>query len=178
MTASIGSKVSVKKSKARPKIRKILIASGVNLDLLGVREPDIYGRETLKDMERLVRSNLRQQYGSESTAGIKLVFFQTNDESKLLGEIGKGYAGIVINAGAWTHTSLALSDRLVGLNVPYAEAHVSDLTTRESFRHHSFLSSHAVCVVQGLGIKSYWVALEALLSQSPFDLSKRRDVPR
>lgn len=144
--------------------KKILIASGVNLDLLGRRQPEIYGRETLKDMESLLVSEWREMAKIRKSQDYKLVFFQSNDESRFLSEFDKPYAGAVINAGAWTHTSLALADRLVGLGLPFVEAHISDTKTREVFRQHSFLRAHAVDVIQGLGIRSYWVALQSLIS--------------
>ena len=142
---------------------KILVASGVNLDLLGRREPEIYGSDTLKDMESLLRKNWQDEVVSRNGSGYQLVFFQSNDEFRFLSELDKGYAGAVINAGAWTHTSLALADRLAGLSLPFVEAHVSDLSKREDFRQHSFLKPHAIDVIQGLGIQSYWVALQILV---------------
>ena len=142
---------------------KILVASGVNLDLLGRREPEIYGSDTLKDMESLLRKNWQNEAVSFNGSGYQLVFFQSNDEFRFLSELDKGYAGAVINAGAWTHTSLALADRLAGLSLPFVEAHVSDLSKREDFRQHSFLKAHAIEVIQGLGIQSYWVALQILV---------------
>ena len=149
--------------------RKILIASGVNLDLLGRREPSIYGESSLRDMEKLVKVNFasfQRQDSKQAHRGhkYKLCFFQSNDEAKFLKELDQDFAGAVINAGAWTHTSLALADRLVGLGLPFVEAHVSNLETREPFRQHSYLSKHAICVIQGHGIKSYWLGLEALLA--------------
>ena len=143
--------------------RKILIASGVNLDLLGRREPSVYGVATLRDMEKMVKESYRKYLIEKRLQAYQLIFFQSNDEARFLRELDRGYAGAVINAGAWTHTSLALADRLVGVPLPFVEAHVSNLLTRESFRQHSFLAEHAICVVQGLGIQSYWVAFEALL---------------
>ena len=142
---------------------KILVASGVNLDLLGRREPEIYGSDTLKDMESLLRKNWQNEAVSFNGSGYQLVFFQSNDEFRFLSELDKGYAGAVINAGAWTHTSLALADRLAGLSLPFVEAHVSDLSKREDFRQRSFLKRHAIEVIQGLGIQSYWVALQILV---------------
>jgi 3-dehydroquinate dehydratase-2 len=145
---------------------KILIASGVNLDLLGKRQPDIYGYDTLKDMEVLVRSQWKKRY---SKAKFELVFFQTNDEAKFLKELDKDYIAAVINAGAWTHTSLAIADRLVGLQLPFVEAHVSQVSNREPFRQHSFLKPHAIALVEGHGIKSYWLALEKLMEHVGYE---------
>ena len=149
--------------KSNRQIQKILIASGVNLDLLGRREPSIYGSATLNDMKKLLESNFSQWQKKRSGRKYKLIFFQTNDEAKFLSKIGADFVGAVINAGAWTHTSLALADRLVGLQLPYVEAHVSKLADRESFRQHSYLAAHALKSIDGLGIRSYWVALELLL---------------
>jgi 3-dehydroquinate dehydratase-2 len=143
---------------------KILIASGVNLDLLGQRQQGIYGAETLDDMKDLLASKFKQWCKKNDCKEYKLIFFQTNDEAKFLSKISAGFAGAVINAGAWTHTSLALADRLVGLRLPYVEIHVSKMSTRESFRQHSYLSPHALRSVDGLGISGYWVALEILLN--------------
>jgi 3-dehydroquinate dehydratase-2 len=154
----------VAKIKRSKKTRKILIASGVNLDLLGSREPRIYGTDTLKDMESLVKKNLAALQRSSKSGSYSLKFFQTNDEAKFLAEISKDYAGAVINAGAWTHTSLAIADRLVGLGLVFVEAHVSDTSKREPFREHSYLAGHAEAVVQGHGIESYWFALKELLA--------------
>lgn len=145
---------------SRKSKKKILIASGVNLDLLGLRQPEIYGRQTLDDMEKMVSTNWRKLFGKSDT---ELVFFQTNDESKFLKELSKGYRGAVVNAGAWTHTSLAIADRLVGIGLPFVEAHVSKVSKRESFRQHSYLKKHALKVVEGHGIESYWIALQYLM---------------
>ena len=142
---------------------KILIASGVNLDLLGQRQPDIYGSETLDDMKDLLASKFKQWCKKNGCKKYKLIFFQTNDEAKFLSKISAGFTGAVINAGAWTHTSLALADRLSGLKLPYVEAHVSKIAHREAFRQHSYLAVHALKSIDGLGIRSYWVALESLI---------------
>lgn len=146
------------------KATKILIASGVNLDLLGRRQPHIYGTKTLADMEAFVRSSLRAWSIKRPDPKIKLVFFQTNSEESFLREITKDYAGAVINAGAWTHTSLAIADRLIGISLPYVEVHVSNVEKRELFRRKSYLSEHAIASVSGLGIKSYAKGFEVLLN--------------
>lgn len=142
----------------------ILIASGVNLDLLGRRDPKIYGSQTLVDMETLVCgqwARLKQQYAL--SASEDLVFFQTNDEAEFLGKLDSSWTGMVLNPGAWTHTSLALGDRLEALAKPFVEVHVSNLSGREAFRQHSYCAPHARGVIQGFGIHSYLVGLEALL---------------
>lgn len=149
---------------SRPKKRlKILIANGVNLDLLGTREPDIYGNDTLEDIKRLIRLFFSKWKKESSGPAIDLVFFQTNSEEKFLNEISKGYSGAIINAGAWSHTSLAIADRLKGVSLPYVEVHISDLKKRELFRRKSFLKANALAVVEGLGIKGYEVALRKIL---------------
>lgn len=143
----------------------ILILSGVNLDLLGTRENHIYGKDTLADMENLLTSEwaqLRKTFPKFSKVG--LTFFQSNDEAKFLEMISKKWAGIVINPGAWTHTSLALADRLRGVGIPFVEVHMSNLHAREDFRKVSFLAPHALGVVQGFGIRSYLLGLEGLVS--------------
>jgi len=142
----------------------ILVASGVNLDLLGKREPHIYGLDSLEDMELLVKVELKKWLKRFGGYKVKVKFFQTNDESKFLSELDKGYDGAVINAGAWTHTSLAISDRLKGLALPYVEVHVSDISKREAYRQVNFLKESALASIQGLGIKGYAAGLEKLLS--------------
>jgi 3-dehydroquinate dehydratase II len=149
--------------KTRIHNEKILIANGVNLDLLGSREPDIYGRATLIDMKRNVREFIKNWKGTQFSRSVQLVFFQTNSEERFLREISKNYAGAVINAGAWSHTSLAIADRLKGLSLPYVEVHVSNINKREAFRKKSFLKSGALASISGKGIKGYEIALEILL---------------
>ncbi len=152
----------------------ILIASGVNLDLLGRREPEIYGHDTLDDMQDLLKSewpDLKKSFGDTRTL---LEFFQTNSEAELLTKLSeKKWAGVVLNAGAWTHTSLALADRLVGLSLCYVEVHVSNTHIREPFRHKSYLAPHAIGVIQGFGIRSYLLGLEALVRHLRSQKKKR-----
>jgi 3-dehydroquinate dehydratase-2 len=141
----------------------ILIASGVNLDLLGTREPEIYGFDTIKDMESLLLSRWKTILKPKKMAKTSLSFFQSNDESEFLEKISEPWVGIVLNAGSWTHTSLALADRLVGVKTPFVEVHLSNVFAREPFRHHSYLSRHAKGVVCGFGIQSYLLGLEGLV---------------
>ena len=144
---------------------QILIASGVNLDLLGRREPDVYGHETLEDMQKLLSAEwpaLAKKFGF---AKDKLVFFQTNSEAELLGKISEPWRGVVLNSGAWTHTSVALADRLAGLQTKFVEVHLSQLSQREAFRQHSYTAKHALGVVYGFGISSYLLGLEGLLTK-------------
>jgi 3-dehydroquinate dehydratase-2 len=142
----------------------ILVANGVNLDLLGHREPQVYGDETLADLRRLLRDNLKKLADQKIVRPqVRLSFFQTNDEAQFLSEISKSYDGAIINAGAWTHTSLAIADRLVGVQLPFVEVHISDVKRREPFRRSSFMAAHALKVISGRGIKGYWEALQFLV---------------
>ncbi len=144
------------------KTRRVLIAQGVNLDLLGTREPEIYGTDTLQSIEGLLRRQspaMAQMFGVEEP---ELHFMQSNEEGGFLGFLSQGWDGALINAGAWTHTSLALADRLVALRLPFVEVHLSNLARRESFRHHSYAAPHALGVCYGFGAASYLSALCAL----------------
>jgi 3-dehydroquinate dehydratase-2 len=138
---------------------KIAVINGPNLNLLGVREPSIYGKESLSDVERTLRA-------VASDAGVELVFVQHNGEGELIDAIhqmrGK-VSGAVINAGAYTHSSLALRDALVGVAVPYVEVHVTNVYAREPERRHSMLAPSAIGVVCGLGTFGYELALRGLL---------------
>ena len=158
------SELTARRSKSVP--GTILVVSGVNLDLLGRREPEIYGTTTLDEIYRDVRREAKE-------LGLRVECRQTNSESELLTWLsdgpGKGrqrnkvaWRGVVINPGAWTHTSLALADRLKGLALPFVEVHLSDITRREEFRRHSFLTPHALKVISGHGPQSYVLGLQAL----------------
>lgn len=136
----------------------ISILNGPNLNLLGEREPEIYGRETLADLERTCRDEA-------ATLGLEIAFRQTNYEGELVTwvqECRKGAAGLILNAGAYTHTSVALLDALTILRIPIIEVHLSNIFRRESFRHHSYVSPAATGVVCGLGFDGYLLALRAL----------------
>lgn len=144
-------------------LNKILIANGVNLDLLGNREPDIYGTFNLVDLEnQLVKftDTFCKAFGLHKP---QLEFFQSNSESKFIEKCAEAYDAIIINAGAWTHTSLALADRLKGVKARYIEVHISNVHAREEFRHKSFLSPGSAGVVSGCGLNSYTAALTVLL---------------
>jgi 3-dehydroquinate dehydratase-2 len=143
---------------------KILVANGVNLDLLGRREPLIYGTHTLADVEtNLLRLAPRMQELFELPS-LKLSFFQSNHEGLFLDELDKGWSAAIINAGAWTHTSLALADRLAALSLPFIEVHISNLAKRETFRHRSFTAPYAQGICYGFGVDSYTAALAGLCS--------------
>jgi 3-dehydroquinate dehydratase-2 len=137
---------------------KIGILNGPNLNLLGTREPALYGRESLADVERTLRA-------VADDAGLALEFAQYNGEGQLIDCIHawRGRVdGIVINAGAYTHTSLALRDALVAVEIPFVEVHVTNVYAREAERRHSMLAPAAVGVVCGLGVHGYELALRGL----------------
>ncbi len=139
---------------------RLLLINGPNLNLLGKREPDLYGSTTLTSIEEDLRESGR-------TKGAELQFFQSNFEGALVERIHKAFGqvdGILINAGAYTHTSIALRDALLGVDIPYVELHLSNIYSREQFRHHSFLAEHAVGVVSGFGVMSYELAMEGLVN--------------
>jgi len=137
---------------------RILLLNGPNLNLLGAREPSIYGSATLSEIETRMKS-------SAFKLGHELVAMQSNAEHELLERIHaskqEGISFIVINPGAFTHTSIALRDALVGVGVPFIEVHLSNIFARESFRHHSYLSDVASGCIVGLGPIGYELALQA-----------------
>ena len=137
----------------------LLLLNGPNLNLLGQREPGIYGSGTLASIE----DGLRQE---ATAAGAVLECFQSNFEGALVERIHQAMGasqGILINAGAFTHTSIALRDALLGVAIPYVELHLSNTHARESFRHRSYLADRAVGVVCGFGPMSYSLALQGLI---------------
>ncbi len=137
--------------------KNILIIHGPNLNLLGVREPDIYGGSTLQD----INNNLNRL---TENASVSLDFFQSNAESALIDRIQQtindGTDFIIINPAAYTHTSVALRDALAAVKLPFIEVHLSNIYSRESFRHKSYFSDLAIGVISGLGAKGYELALE------------------
>ena len=138
---------------------KIYILNGPNLNLLGEREPDIYGSETLKDIENIL-------LGFEKKNNLEIIFKQTNHEGELIDfihEAGKKGDGVIINPAGYTHTSIALYDALLTLSIPITEVHISNIYKREKFRHSSYVSMAANSVISGLGIDGYVVALESML---------------
>lgn len=140
--------------------RKILLLNGPNINLLGTREPQIYGHDTLSDVET------RAVFQAES-AGADLLFFQSNHEGALLDRIHhartEGVDAIVINPAAFTHSSIALRDALLGVKIPFVEMHISNVHAREEWRSKSWLSDKAVGVVCGLGTYGYKAAIEFCL---------------
>lgn len=138
--------------------RKILILNGPNLNLLGTREPEIYGAETLADVERACKA-----YGRK--IALKVDFRQSNNEGELvqwIQDARKDCGAIVINAGAYTHTSVAILDALLAVSLPVIEVHLSNIYKRDEFRHHSYISKAATGVICGLGSQGYLLALDAL----------------
>ncbi|MGD8365998.1 MAG: type II 3-dehydroquinate dehydratase [Desulfobacterales bacterium] len=138
--------------------KKILVIHGPNLNLLGKREPDIYGRKTLEEIDAAVR-----QKGD--TLGLTVETFQSNHEGALIDRIqaaAGNCSGLVINPGALTHTSIALLDALLAVNLPVIEVHLSNIHRRESFRHHSYTAKAATGIIAGLGAHGYLLALEAM----------------
>ena len=139
---------------------RLLLLNGPNLNLLGQREPGLYGAQTLVQIE----ADLGRQAGE---LGVELECFQSNHEGALVDRIhaARGQAdGLLINAGAFTHTSIALRDALLGVAIPYVELHLSNVHAREAFRHHSFLADKALGVICGFGPASYGLALQGLVS--------------
>lgn len=123
--------------------------------MLGVREPEIYGRETLKDLEKMLQ-NVADELD------VKIEFYQSNHEGDIVDTIQQSYKKvdfILLNAGAYTHTSVAIRDALAGIDMPFYEIHISNVHKREEFRHHSFLSDVAVGVIVGFGLDGYEFAL-------------------
>lgn len=140
-------------------MKKILILNGPNLNLLGRREPTVYGCRSFEDY----LTELRQRFDGQA----ELVYFQSNCEGSLidkLHEVGFGEVdGVVFNAGAYTHTSIALGDAIRAIEVPVVEVHISNVHQREEFRHRSMLASACKGVICGFGLDSYRLAVEALL---------------
>jgi 3-dehydroquinate dehydratase-2 len=137
---------------------KIQIINGPNLNLLGTREPEIYGGKTFETY----LEELRRDYPQ-----IQIAYFQSNVEGLLidkLQEVGFSYDGIILNGGAYTHTSVALQDAIRSIKTPVVEVHISNVFQREEFRHHSYLSPVCKGVICGFGMDSYRLALEALLA--------------
>lgn len=138
--------------------KPIYVLNGPNLNLLGQREPAVYGRDTLEDVARLARARAEAH-------GLKIEFRQSNLEGEMVGWIQEARAkaaGIVINAGAYTHTSIAILDALQAAELPVIEVHLSNIFRREPFRHHSYVSLGANGVICGLGAAGYELALEAM----------------
>lgn len=136
---------------------RIQIINGPNLNLLGVREPEIYGRHGFEEYLQVLR---------DTFPDVQLDYYQSNVEGELINkihEVGFDYDGIVLNAGAYTHYSIALLDAINGVSTPVIEVHISNVHKREEFRHHSAISSACLGVICGFGLDSYRLAVDALL---------------
>ena len=137
-------------------MKKILLLNGPNLNMLGKREPEIYGSQTLADIEQHLQTLAKQQ-------NVQLDYFQSNSEEALINRIHQAFQQvdfILINPAAFTHTSVALRDALLSVSIPFIEIHLSNVHSREPFRHHSYLSDIAKGVICGLGAKGYEYALD------------------
>jgi 3-dehydroquinate dehydratase-2 len=143
--------------------KHLLLLNGPNLNLLGTREPHIYGATTLADVERAAQEQA-------TAAGAQMAVFQSNHEGALIDRIhaarAEGVDYIVINPGGYTHTSIALRDALAGVAIPFVEVHISNIYQREAFRHHSYLSAIATGTICGLGIEGYRLAIDFALKSS------------
>jgi 3-dehydroquinate dehydratase-2 len=134
---------------------KILIINGPNLNLLGTREPEVYGSQSFESYFEW----LQNQFST-----IQLTYYQSNIEGELISklqEVGFTYDGIILNAGAYTHTSIGIADAIKAITTPVVEVHISNTFSRETFRHQSFISPHAKGVIIGFGLKSYALALQS-----------------
>lgn len=138
---------------------KLIIINGPNLNLLGRREPEIYGDDTFEDF----MIHLKGKFVDDDVA---LEYFQSNHEGFILDklhEVGFDYDGIILNAGALTHTSIAIADAIAGIKTPVVEVHISNVHKREAFRHHSYVSPVAEGVIVGFGLRGYELAVQYFL---------------
>lgn len=142
-------------------LKKILIINGPNLNLLGIRQPEIYGHQTFEQYYL----SLRDQFNES----VELSYFQSNHEGVLidkLQEIGFEINGIILNAGGYTHTSIALADCISAITTPVVEVHISDIKSREEFRHHSYLGEPCIHSIMGQGLDGYRQAIDYLIDLS------------
>ncbi|NGM73049.1 type II 3-dehydroquinate dehydratase [Sphingobacterium sp. SGL-16] len=138
-------------------MKKILVLNGPNLNLLGVREKSIYGDQSFEEYFKSLKARF---------ADVDLSYFQSNSEGAIidkLHEVGFEYDGVVLNAGAYTHTSVAIGDAIAAIKTPVVEVHISNVHQREAFRHHSYLSKNCKGVILGFGLDSYRLGIESLI---------------
>ncbi|MGL5683863.1 MAG: type II 3-dehydroquinate dehydratase [Marinifilaceae bacterium] len=136
---------------------EILLLNGPNLNLLGTREPDVYGKETFDDCLKQLQTIYPE---------VTFHYFQSNIEGELINklhEVGFTFDGVVLNAGGYTHTSVALRDAIAAITTPVVEVHISNTAKREEFRHHSYLTAVCKGVIMGFGLQSYELAVKALI---------------
>ena len=137
----------------------ILLINGPNLNLLGTREPELYGNKTLSEIENdLIKVAEKKR--------VNLECFQSNHEGQIVDKIqnsANSIQGILINAGAFTHTSISIRDALIGSKIPFVEIHISNIFSREEFRKESFLTDKAIGIISGFGISSYFLALDGII---------------
>ncbi len=138
---------------------KLLVLNGPNLNMLGIREPDIYGKETYDDLCRMVKEHAEKR-------GIDVALYQSNHEGDLIDRIQMAYGeidGIVFNPGGYTHTSVALCDAVKAVGIPTVEVHISDVASREDFRQVSYIRAACIATVAGHGLKGYLEAMDLLI---------------
>lgn len=138
---------------------QLLIINGPNLNLLGKREPEIYGNTSFE----AYLTTLKKDFPT-----IKLTYFQSNVEGEIINklhEVGFSFDGIILNAGAYTHTSLAIADAVAAIKTPVVEVHISNVYAREKIRHHSYISQHCSGVIVGFGLASYQLAIHSFVSK-------------
>ncbi len=138
---------------------KILIINGPNLNLLGTREPDIYGNQSFQSFFETIKSNFKE---------IELEYYQSNVEGEIINklhEVGFSYNGIILNAGGYTHTSVAISDAIAAIKTDVIEVHISNIYKREEFRHKSIISKECVGMISGLGLEGYLLAITYLINK-------------
>ena len=138
-------------------MKKLIIINGPNLNLLGKREPEIYGNLSFTEF----LNEVKQKYNT-----VTIDYFQSNIEGELINklqEVGFSYDGIILNAAAYTHTSVGLGDAVTAISTPVVEVHISNTFAREEFRHESFISAHAKGVILGFGLQSYELAIQSFL---------------
>ncbi len=136
---------------------KLLLINGPNLNLLGMRETDVYGTETFESYFEKLKAHF---------PAIELSYYQSNIEGELISkiqEVGFSHSGIILNAGAYTHTSIGIADAIKAITTPVVEVHISNTFSRETFRHQSFISPHAKGVIIGFGLHSYHLAIQSFL---------------
>lgn len=140
--------------------KKIKIINGPNLNLLGEREPKVYGTESLNDLERMVKEHI-----VSSSLELEAIFFQSNNEGEIVDSIqeaGKSLNGLIINAGGLSHTSVSILDSLLAIKIPKIEVHISNLFVREEFRHNSYVSRGVNGIICGFGLNGYLLAIDGI----------------